>query len=758
MPSVIKHLYQFGEFTVDTDQKILMREGKPVQLTPKVFETLLILIENRGRIVEKNELMNRLWPDSFVEETNLTFNIKQLRKALGDDARNPVYIETIARRGYRFIASTEKILADTNLISGQFRVPFDTSDANEFQDEIPEPATEWIEQNYSTTLAKKPDTPLVSDSISAKVNKRSVAIAAALLVLLFGAGFIVWKFSKGLNNGSSESKRTDNKPSALLPLKLEKIAATGKNRLAAISPDGNYVVYTSEVKKQISIRLRELPSNTDIEIVQPQPNEYVYGLAFSHNGENLYFVRGDENAMTALFRVSRLGGVPTKIIDKLEGNFSISSDDNQIAFIRQVINKEGQREYSLMIANSDGSSERTLLVGAHPNSLDTPVWSPDGQAIICAFGNTHGGSQEISIVEIRVADGNKKELSHEKFSSIARMAWLSNKNELVITARSRFDDGNQLWKVSYSDGKVTKLTEGLASYNELSLTADGEKTVTSQVTLISDMWVGDKNTPQNLNRITQAMTAFSWTPSGQLIYTSDASGHRDIWIMNADGTEQKQLTASSAGKGGPFVTLDNRYVVFTSNQTGMSQVWRMNIDGSNQIPLTHVTSNGSALSPDGKWVFYNTVDNWNLWKISIDGGEPVRVTDYLALYPSVSPDGKMLACVGRNKSKREILILPVDGGQPLKKFGFGEWIISGWGGWGIKWTPDSKSLMYIAGRNGITSLLKQSLDGSSPEKMFDFGEDQIFDFGFSPDGKYLAVTRGGWQHDIVLINDFGKLK
>ena len=95
----ISHFYRFAEFTLDTDQRVLLREGKRLPLTTKVFDTLLILVENTGRIVEKEELMNRLWPDTFVEEANLTFNIKQLRKSLGDDARNPAYIETIARRG-----------------------------------------------------------------------------------------------------------------------------------------------------------------------------------------------------------------------------------------------------------------------------------------------------------------------------------------------------------------------------------------------------------------------------------------------------------------------------------------------------------------------------------------------------------------------------------------------------------------------------------------------------------------------------------
>src|SRR5437016_14147817 len=108
MSLAINHFHRFGEFTVDGDQKVLLRNDSPLPLAPKVFDTLLILLDSRGRIVEKEELMKRLWPDSFVEESNLTFNIQQLRKALGDNARQPRFIETVARRGYRFIAEVKQ--------------------------------------------------------------------------------------------------------------------------------------------------------------------------------------------------------------------------------------------------------------------------------------------------------------------------------------------------------------------------------------------------------------------------------------------------------------------------------------------------------------------------------------------------------------------------------------------------------------------------------------------------------------------------
>ena len=115
MPWLTDHSYRFGEFTLDADQKVLLRHGKPLLLAPKVLETLLTLVQNSGRIIEKEELMTRLWPDTFVEDSNLTYTIVQLRKTLGDDARHPRYIETVPKRGYRFIVDVEEVLSDTQV-------------------------------------------------------------------------------------------------------------------------------------------------------------------------------------------------------------------------------------------------------------------------------------------------------------------------------------------------------------------------------------------------------------------------------------------------------------------------------------------------------------------------------------------------------------------------------------------------------------------------------------------------------------------
>src|SRR5262245_47052761 len=100
-----RHFYEFGPFRIDTANRQLMRDGQVVPLKAKAVDTLLLLIDSCGDVVEKDELMKTLWPDSVVEESNLTQNIYTLRKALGDGD----YIETIPRRGYRFVADVKRL-------------------------------------------------------------------------------------------------------------------------------------------------------------------------------------------------------------------------------------------------------------------------------------------------------------------------------------------------------------------------------------------------------------------------------------------------------------------------------------------------------------------------------------------------------------------------------------------------------------------------------------------------------------------------
>src|SRR5262245_13447828 len=103
------NLYEFDHFRLDLAEKMLTRDGATVPLTPKAFDTLVLLVEKSGRLVEKDELMNRLWPDTLVEENSLSQNVYLVRKALGEESQGPRYIETVPRRGYRFTAPVRKV-------------------------------------------------------------------------------------------------------------------------------------------------------------------------------------------------------------------------------------------------------------------------------------------------------------------------------------------------------------------------------------------------------------------------------------------------------------------------------------------------------------------------------------------------------------------------------------------------------------------------------------------------------------------------
>jgi DNA-binding winged helix-turn-helix (wHTH) protein len=102
------HRYAFGSFRIDPSERVLRNNGVIVPLTPKVFQTLLVLVESAGRVVQKEEFLDRIWPGVFVEESNLNVNVSILRRALGDDSRTRRYIETVPKRGYRFVASVQE--------------------------------------------------------------------------------------------------------------------------------------------------------------------------------------------------------------------------------------------------------------------------------------------------------------------------------------------------------------------------------------------------------------------------------------------------------------------------------------------------------------------------------------------------------------------------------------------------------------------------------------------------------------------------
>src|SRR5262249_27855322 len=144
-------------------------------------------------------------------------------------------------------------------------------------------------------------------------------------------------------------------------------------------------------------------------------------------------------------------------------------------------------------------------------------------------------------------------------------------------------------------------------------------------------------------------TGIAWTPKEQIVFVSQNSGNDDIWIMNDDGGDQRQLTFNAGLNNNPTVSADGRFIVFTSTRTGAPHICRMDTDGSNAKQLTSGSTEGfPQISPDGQWVVYTLfAGETTLWRVSIEGGAPVPITSSAAAYPAISPDGKSIAAMSR---------------------------------------------------------------------------------------------------------------
>lgn len=225
--------------------------------------------------------------------------------------------------------------------------------------------------------------------------------------------------------------------------------------------------------------------------------------------------------------------------------------------------------------------------------------------------------------------------------------------------------------------------------------------------------------------------------------------------MNADGTNQKQLTSDSYQKGSAQVSPDGRYIVFNSIRDALPSIYRMDIDGNNVKQLTDKEDYLLDITKDGKSIIFVSwrTTKMSLWRTSIDGGEAVQISNlFITNGGSISPDGKLLACRYREEDPNlpaKLAILPVESGPPTKTFNF---LPTTEGA--IEWAPDGKSLIVIDNRTGTSNLWSLPLDGGPMKQLTDFKPEYLFSRALSHDGKMMAIARGRVTSDVILISDF----
>ena len=746
----IKRFYDFGAFRIDANKRLLLKDGEPVPLASKAFDTLLVLVENRGQLVSKDELMSRLWPDTVVEEGSLTRNIYLLRKALGEARGQHLYIVTVPGQGYRFVADVCEI-SEENLdlrVTERTRTMIVVSEEEgedgdeEFLELPPAPATGVRALEVSRTAGP---------STAGILRQKPVIIICALAVLA-AVAIAIWLYA---SNGSRQADtRLTGPPQGMA---ITNLTTTGNVVCAGVSPDGNYVAYARADSLQMSsLWIMQLSTFTGQMIIPPAEVQF-HALTFSPDGDFIYYVMRENNAAPrALYRVSILGGPSKKLNGNVETAVSFSPDGSQIVFRRSLGER---RSAGLFVSNADGTGEREIAWIKHPDGIWDPAWSPDGKTIVFASGNPSGGTK-MYVAHVPSEGGAITPVSTQRWRWIGRMAWLPGSSGLVMVASDSAAAPYQVWQLDYPSGEARKITNDSLIYNNLSLSADGNTLVAMQRQLNSKIWSVPADDASRAKEVTFGMGGFglklSWTPDGKIVYDSSVNNTPSISIMEADGSNPKNLMGDMTGRARPgasSVSPDGRYIVYSSDMTGTRHIWRMNIDGSNPVQLTDgAADEHPTCSPDGKWVFYinESIGEPALMRVSIDGGESVRIIDTFVTAASVSPDGKLIAALYVDKENIWRLgVFPVEGGQPVKVFPN-----SVQGVTAVRWTPDGRNITYSENPIGTSKIWIQPLQGGPPRLFAEIETDRVFDLEWSPDGRQLACIRGIWARNMVLIKNF----
>lgn len=707
-------IFHFGGFTLDLQRRGLYRDGKRIHLTSKPLELLIYLVENRGRPVEKRQLLDAVWNGTFVTEDNLVQAIIEIRRALGDNKDDPRFIQTVPRQGYRFVA-------EVSLGWTLAEPPLATATSFTFHE------------------TKRPLKQRLLSNIKGKPGGVALSVSA-LAILLVSVSFGLYMLHE--RPGAKPYMPFEN-------VKFARVTTSGKVTGAAMSPDGKYVVYGLSTEGKESLWLRQVATASDVQITEPT-EIFHQVLTFSPDGSFFYYVVRDKNKLGELYQMPMLGGVAKKLIADVDSAITFSPDGKQISFFRGYPEKSESR---LVIANADGTQPQELAIRKQPDFYPTllnaaPAWSPRGAIIACPAGSSDATGRYMTVVEVQALRGTIVPVTSRRWWQVGHIAWLPDGGGMMIVAKERPSDPSQIWYVSYPTGEARRITNDLNDYVGVSLTRDSPSAlVTVQSDVLSSISIApDESSAVNVS-ISSAggLSGISWTPDGQIVYAARLKGNQDIYIMDQDGTNQRQLTADARDNNWPTVSPDGRYIIFMSNRTGSNHIWRMNIDGSNPKQLT----NGSdarwpRCAPDRQWVVYASFSNpAGLFKVSIEGGDPVRLTDTTTQYPAISPDGKLIATSYREDPEADkTAIYSFDSGALLKVWNISSFIIC--------WTPDGSGLTYIDQhkRNVVT----RPLEGDSPMQLTHFKDGAITALDWSRDGK-LACARNVVTADVIIIND-----
>ncbi|HKO42419.1 MAG TPA: protein kinase [Pyrinomonadaceae bacterium] len=586
-----------------------------------------------------------------------------------------------------------------------------------------------------------------------KQHKRGFVLVVIGLVVIAGALVAAWRKFSG--SGPAEPFNS---------MRIARLTTGGKvgnasiKGYASISPDGKFVVFrTTELGKD-SLWVKQVPTGSVVKIVPDLPGK-VGGTTFSRDGSLIFFSMFENDPRGTLYQVPVLGGTPQRIMAGVTSAVTFSPDGKQIAFVRTE-----PEESKLMIANTDGTGERTIATRKLPEHFPPsggPSWSPDGKTIACG-AETFRGNVHATVVEVPATGGAEKAVTTHNWVSVSRVLWLNDGSGLIIAAVPELiSAGTQLWHLSYPGGEVRRITNDLNAYGttSLGLTADSKTIVTIQADRAMQIWVAKYGeTPAEPKQITYGKydgDTLAWTVNKNLLYTAPSGEQLDVWNVDPASNASRQVTNDAYIEKLGCVSNDGRFAVFSSNRSGNFNLWKLSFSAGDQQQLTqgNEVDSHAICSPDGQWVVFRSFREGKstFWKIALAGGDPQQLFNKTSSSAAISPDGKLVAIryVDDRTNSNQIAVLPFEGGDPIATLP----VSINYRDVGLGWTADSKSIIYADARDNADNIWSVPLQGGPAKQLTKFTNGLIFAFQVSADGKDIAISRGTQTDDVILIRD-----
>jgi DNA-binding winged helix-turn-helix (wHTH) protein/Tol biopolymer transport system component len=614
--------YEFGPFHMDPDKQILRRGDDVVPVPPKAFETLLVLVRRSREVVSKEELLKEVWPNSFVEESNLSQNIFLLRKALGDTAENRQYIVTLPGRGYRFAATVRTVSENGDALLAQART--------RTQIVIEE---DEAETDQALKALPIPQAPRVS-------RRFQISVAAVAVLLALGTFFLI-RSRRGtqIAHDKEWEQLTFFTDSAVYP---------------ALSPDGRMLAFIRGSDSfmgpgQIYVKL--LPFGEPVQLT----NDDAVKLApsFSPDGSRIVYSIIEP---WDTWEVSALGGSPHLLLPN-------SSSLTWIEQGKRLLFSEMREGLHLVLVTTDadrGNSRDVYVPSGKRSMVHHSYLSPDGRWVLMVAMDSQGKILPCRVVPFQ--SGKDVKIVGPPNSKCLSGAWSPDGKWIYLTSNAseagpgrvgragwQPTPGSHIWRQRFPDGEAAQITFGPTSQEGIAMAPDGKSLITSVGAEDITVWLHDKDGDHQISSEGNASSP-SFSSDGRELYFLMSNGStqgEELWVKDLNAGRVDRVLPGYAMQS-YSVSRDGKEVAFTRNdQSGQSQLWVA--PTSRRTPPVRISSpaveDSPYFLPDGELVFRVIEGGSNyLYRMKTDGSarrkiSPERILD---IY-DVSPDGRWVA-------------------------------------------------------------------------------------------------------------------